>query len=166
MLSAEQLNAFARYVHKTEKTTLEKWFNAGPTDWAERKHPSFLSANSLTLIGQMPLIGVMLYIFFREGCHIDPQRAVDPSLLLLVGFAIEWFSQYDMMDGQRARRLKCGSPLGRIVDEAGDTVAMTCYSIYVAYMFNFDSRILETVFLMLNLGAYGMEIRFKVCGTL
>jgi len=24
------------------------------------------------------------------------------------------------MDGMRARRLKCGTPIGRLVDEAGD----------------------------------------------
>jgi len=27
-----------------------------------------------------------------------------------------------MMDGQRAKRLKCGTPIGRIIDEGGDGV--------------------------------------------
>jgi len=37
--------------------------------------------------------------------------------IVLSGIALQWFSQFDIMDGMRARRLKCGSPLGRIIDE-------------------------------------------------
>lgn len=37
--------------------------------------------------------------------------------LIIAGACFYWFSIFDMMDGTRARRLKCGSPLGRIVDE-------------------------------------------------
>jgi len=39
---------------------------------------------------------------------------------LVVAAAFQWFSLFDVMDGMRARRLKCGSPLGRIIDEALD----------------------------------------------
>lgn len=37
--------------------------------------------------------------------------------LIMAGLSLQWFSMFDIMDGMRARRLKCGSPLGRIIDE-------------------------------------------------
>ena len=39
-----------------------------------------------------------------------------------------------MMDGQRARRLKCGSPIGRIVDEAGDAYQYTFVALIMGYI--------------------------------
>ena len=35
---------------------------------------------------------------------------------------LQWFDWFDNADGVRARRLKCGSAIGRIVDEALDLV--------------------------------------------
>ena len=37
------------------------------------------------------------------------------------------------MDGQRARRLKCGTTIGRIIDEAGDSVQYTLISVVMGY---------------------------------
>ena len=38
------------------------------------------------------------------------------------------------MDGVHARRLKgAGSPVGRIVDEAFDTIMQSCYVLWIAY---------------------------------
>lgn len=49
----------------------------------------------------------------------DPTR---DDLIVLGGLALQWFSQFDIMDGQRARRQKSGSSLGRIIDEANDMI--------------------------------------------
>lgn len=39
------------------------------------------------------------------------------SAMFICAFFIQWFSLHDIMDGMRARRLKCGTPLGRMIDE-------------------------------------------------
>ena len=51
----------------------------------------------------MPLL--VLYIFAREGSHITPDSLIDPQLLLMAVFAVQWFSWYDIADGLRAVRL-------------------------------------------------------------
>lgn len=79
---------------------------------------------------------------------------------------MEWFSQLDIMDGLRARRLKVGSPLGRLIDEGGDCIAMANYGVLMAYCFCFDNKYLELVWLSMNIAFYGMEIRYKLTGKL
>jgi len=70
------------------------------------------------------------------------------------------------MDGMRARRLKVGSPLGRMIDEAGDCIVMSCYSTLIGYAFVFDNTLLDLICFYMNLGFYGMEIHFVVTGKL
>lgn len=70
------------------------------------------------------------------------------------------------MDGQRARRMKCGSPLGRIIDEAGDTIVMSNYSTLIAYMLCFDNKYWELAFFFMNLTFFGEEVRYKICNQL
>lgn len=67
------------------------------------------------------------------------------------------------MDGVRARRQRSGSPVGRIVDEALDTVQQAIYSIWIAYVFRFDNALFEVIFLMVNLIFYSMEMKFIIC---
>jgi len=43
-------------------------------------------------------------------------------IFFLGAFGVQWFSWGDILDGMRARRFKCGTPVGRIIDEAGDPV--------------------------------------------
>lgn len=114
----------------------------------------------------MPVLAMVLLVFAREGMNISPDKLVSPELLLMSGISIEWFSQYDIMDGLRARRLKFGSPLGRIIDEAGDTIVMSNYSVLLAYCFVFDNHWLEMVWFFMNLLFYGMELKNKLCGSL
>ena len=59
--------------------------------------------------------------------------------------------------------MKIGSPLGRIIDEAGDYIVMSNYSVMLAYMFVFDNQYVEMIALFLNLIAFTDEIRYKVC---
>ena len=70
------------------------------------------------------------------------------------------------MDGCRARRMKIGSPLGRIIDEAGDYIVMSNYSTMMAMMFVFDNQYLELFAFMLLVCAFADEIKYKVCNVL
>lgn len=70
------------------------------------------------------------------------------------------------MDGLRARRLKVGSPLGRLIDEAGDTIVMSNYSTLLAFLLAFDNQYWELVFFYLNCGFFGEETRHKICKQL
>ena len=82
----------------------------------EKMLPSKWSANTVTLIGQLPLLLVNFY-FWSFNTKFDK---VDNHAFIIMALALQWFSLFDVMDGMRARRLKCGSPLGRIIDEALD----------------------------------------------
>lgn len=86
--------------------------------------------------------------------------------MIVAGCVLEWFSLYDIMDGLRARRMKVGSPLGRIIDEGGDCISMSNYSVLMAYAFCFDNKYLEVVWFFMNLAFYGMELRLKITGSL
>ena len=70
------------------------------------------------------------------------------------------------MDGVRARRLKNGSPLGRIIDEALDMTQQTCYSLWLGYLFRLDSRFFELIFIMTNIVFYSMEMKYIMCKNL
>ena len=58
------------------------------------------------------------------------------------------FSFFDMMDGQRAKRLKCGTPIGRIIDEAGDAMVYTWAAHILGYVINLPpvSILAQTLF--------------------
>lgn len=87
-------------------------------------------------------------------------------MILLGGCLLYWFSLVDIMDGNRARRLKVGSPLGRIIDEGGDTITMANYSVFIAYVWGFTNPAFEVLYLALNFVFYAMEMRNKITGNL
>ena len=76
---------------------------------------------------------MVVLLFSTVGTNISIDDPVPRALLLLGGFSLQWFSLLDIMDGNRARRLKCGSPLGRLIDEGGDTITQANYSILMAF---------------------------------
>jgi len=166
ILSESELIKLSQYQHQHSKTHYELFLRSYPVSFLERLHPSFLSANSITLIGQMALPLMVFAIFIREGCNIAPHCLIDPQLLLIAALAVQWFSWYDIADGLRAGRLKNGSPLGRIIDEGGDAIAKSFMSVLVAYALVFDNVVLEISFLMLNIAFYGMETKHKISGKL
>lgn len=166
LLSNEELETMSTYKHSADKTSLECWLIKGPLGYVERMFPSILSANTLTLMGQLPVILLLFYIFATEGMNITPDNLINPRLLIACGICVEWFSQMDIMDGLRARRMKVGSPLGRFVDEAGDTIVMSNYSVMLAYLFCFDNIWLDFAIFFMNLTFYGEEIRFKITKSL
>lgn len=77
-----------------------------------------------------------------------------------------WFSVIDIMDGLRARRLKVGSPLGRLIDEGGDALTMGNYSVLMAYVWNLQIPGSELVFFSMNFVFYMMEIKYIITGAL
>ena len=88
------------------------------TKYIEKALPTRWSANTFTLIGNIPLYIAGIIGLYQGGLQYGTEM---PSWVYwFAAFAVTWFSWFDMMDGQRARRLKCGSPIGRIIDEAGD----------------------------------------------
>ena len=70
------------------------------------------------------------------------------------------------MDGNRARRLKCGSPLGRLVDEGGDCITQANYSLLVAYALKLQNPVFEVLYFSLNFVFYAMEMRNTITGSL
>jgi hypothetical protein len=71
-----------------------------------------------------------------------------------------------MMDGQRARRLKCGSPIGRIVDEAGDAYQYTWLALIVGYILKMPPGWLTLSYGLINMPMYSMEMKYIFTGTL
>lgn len=70
------------------------------------------------------------------------------------------------MDGMRARRLKCGSPLGRIIDEAHDQVAYASAGLALGFLLRIDSPKWMLSISMVNVPFYSMEIRHIICKKL
>ena len=132
----------------------------------ERAVPSFFSANAITLIGQLPLQLMVLVVFSNTGGHISPDNGHSERLMILSGAALIWFSMVDIMDGCRARRLKCGSPLGRLIDEGGDLLTQSNYPVLLGYAWNLTHPLAELVIFALNFVNCAMEVKFIVTGEL
>jgi len=86
--------------------------------------------------------------------------------LFFGAFTVQWFSVFDMMDGQRAKRLKCGTPIGRIIDEAGDAMVYTWAAHIIGYVFNLPPGLFCLAYCVINLPMYTMEIKHLITGKL
>jgi len=166
VLNNKEIDELSKYQHKSSKSTIETYLCNGPTAWMERQFPAFLSPNSLTIIGQAPLQIMVFLVMWNTGLHISTDNLVSKELMLMSAFAIQWFSQVDIMDGCRARRCKAGSPLGRLIDEGGDTLTMANYSILLAYGWSFNNPSSELVFFALNCVFFAMELKYVITGQL
>ena len=117
VLSSKEILKLNQYKHKTEKSPLEEFLSRNILQPWEKMWPSFLTANSITLMGQIPICCWLLVIFATHGLNISPDKPLPSILAFGCGCTIFWFTMVDMVDGIRARRTGCGSPLGRLVDE-------------------------------------------------
>ena len=113
-------------------------------------------------MGQAPICLVMLATFYNHGTNIDPSNPLSREYFLASGFFIFWFTLFDIMDGNRARRLKCGSPLGRMVDEGGDTITMAAYCVMLGYGWQLNNGFFEIVLLSLNFVFFSMEMKYTI----
>ena len=166
VLTDEELLKFSKYSHSSPKTSFEQWMVTYPCDWIERKIPSFISANTITLIGQIPITVLAFLLLWQTGGNIPKENDDIRGLLMASAFALYWFSVLDIVDGCRARRLKVSSPLGRIIDEAGDCIVQASYSIVLAMTLGVDNVYAECLWIMLNILFYCMELNHKIKGKL
>jgi phosphatidylglycerophosphate synthase len=126
--------------------------------------PTCWSANTFTLLGNTPLYIAAFIAFYEGGQSYGVEM---PSwVYYLAAAAVTTFSWFDIMDGQRARRLKCGTPIGRIVDEAGDSYQYTFVAFIMGYIVKIPPGWLCLSYGLVNLPMYTMEMRFILAGNL
>ena len=166
MLTDEQLQKFSEYKHSSSKTTFEVWMIDYPAGWVERSLPGFMSANTVTLLGQIPIHIMIMVLLWHTNGHTPRLNEEVRTLLIVAGITIYWFSLIDIADGCRARRLKIGSPLGRIVDEAGDILCQAHYCLIVCIAAGFDNVYAEIFCVVVNIVFYSMELKHRVQGKL
>eukprot|EP00347_Sterkiella_histriomuscorum_P006704 403351756 len=159
VLTAEELANMKDYKHQADKTTMETFYVNKLLVPIEAAFPSHWSANTITLIGQVPILLVNFYLW----THNVKFQNIDNSAFIIVAIALQWFSLFDVMDGMRARRLKCGSPLGRIIDEALDQVSYACVGSAIGYMLRLETPLWMCAFSLINVPFYSMEIKHTVC---
>ena len=70
------------------------------------------------------------------------------------------------MDGARARRLKAGSPIGRIIDEGGDMMIYTNSAIITGYLTKAPPGFMCLSYALVNMPTYFMEMSFIITGKL
>ena len=80
----------------------------------------------------------MLYTWYNY--NVTMRDPIPDSIFVCAGIAFQWFSLSDCMDGMRARRTKCGSPLGRIIDEAIDQVVYSCVGCFIGYFLRIEAN--------------------------
>ena len=147
LLEIEELKKFSLYRHYAPKPTYEQFLSDTLCTWIEEIIPHKLSANFVTLLGQVPLIIFTFWIIYNEGPGIGPDYLLKKETCLMAAGVIQWFSILDIVDGLRARKRKCGSPLGRIIDEGGDIIVLTCYSIFIGKALGFSRWVYELTML-------------------
>lgn len=106
----------------------------------------------------------MFAVLVYHGTNNSPDQPLDSTFLILSAISIQWFSLFDMMDGNRARRLKIDSPLGRILDEGGDTLTQANYCTLIAYMWPMKGIGFELAYFALNYVFYAMEMKYTLTG--
>ena len=135
LLDIEELKSFSNYRHSAEKTTFELGLSFILGIVEKYFYPSSWSANLVSVIGQLPIQIFVVYVLVTEGPTLGPDHLLSKQNCLIAGACLFWFSWHDVMDGLRARRLGCGSSLGRVIDEAGDIIPQACYQFLLAKAF-------------------------------
>ena len=62
--------------------------------------------------------------------------------------------------------MKSGSPIGRIIDEAGDAMVYTWAAHILGYVLNLPPGLLCLGYISLNIPMYTMEMKFMITGKL
>ena len=150
------------YRHSSPKTPYEVFNGQYLSGFVEKYLiPEFLSPNFITLAGQLPALILIIYIFTLE--NPADGSVMLPAWIFYVGaFSLQWFSWFDIADGARARRLKCGSPVGRIVDEALDIINQAITPIIIIYGCQANNRYFEFLTLISNAIFYTMEMQYVI----
>ena len=72
--------------------------------YIEKQFPERWTPNVITLIGGMSLPITAGIIMSRTGTKLTSAQPIEDNVLILAGLSLLWFSQFDIMDGVRARR--------------------------------------------------------------
>lgn len=165
--SKKEEENFLTYQHRGGKTTFEAWQVNNIWCHVEPLIPSFISANSVTLLGHLPLLMITCYfIFIHEDQTYSSLEGAPRWLICLGALAFLWFSAFDNMDGLRARRLKNGSPLGRVIDEGLDPIAYLHAINLLTWTLRLEPTYLVIFMSLVNAVNHTMEIRFVVTKNL
>ena len=84
--------------------------------------PEVFSPNVISIVGQIPGLILIIYVFTQIDTRMDGTVLAPGWIFYMAAACLQWFDMFDNADGVRARRLKCGSAIGRIVDEALDLI--------------------------------------------
>jgi phosphatidylglycerophosphate synthase len=101
-------------------------------------------------------------LFFQDNQNYTSIQGMPRYIITIGALVFYWFSIMDCMDGTRARRLKCGSPLGRVVDESLDLVAYFQMANTVLWMILPGASGWVLVLGLANLPFHSIEIRFLI----
>ena len=165
-MSEENLKELVLYTHHAPKTTLENWMINNISGFIEKLFPENWTPNVITLIGNSALPITLCFFLSNVGMKLTAEEPFESHYLIYAALAVFWFSQFDIMDGVRARRQKSGSPIGRIIDEALDMVQQASWALLCGYMFRFDNLLFEFLMVMTNTVQHTMEMRFLMFGSL
>ena len=88
VLNEKELACLSNYTHITGKSTYEKWLIANPLGWIERMHPNFLSANSITIIGQSPLMVLVFVMLWNTNGNIEVSNDNYRTEIIIGGFLL------------------------------------------------------------------------------
>ena len=103
----------------------------------------------------------MVYVWFTQ--NVTMREPIPDSCFVIMAIVLQWFSLNDCVDGMRARRAKCGSPLGRIIDEAIDQMAYACLGAFIGYLLRVEPGFWLLSIGLVNVPFYCMEIRHCYC---
>lgn len=164
-ISDREFEVLEKYTHSADKTTYEKFIIKHVANRIELSIPEIFSANFITYLGGLALYLAAILAVYEGG--LDYENAHVPAYVFLVAaLATQWFSMMDVADGIRARRLKCGSPLGRIVDEAGDSMNYSLMALILLYIVKMPPGWLTLGIAIINMPMFCMEMSFTLTGSL
>lgn len=130
----------------------------------ERQIWIHLNPNALTWIGNLPLFVLVGVSIYYGGLQYHDTEPLPSWLFLTICFFVHWFNIFDSLDGCRARRLKCGSGVGRIVDEAGDAVIYTLMAALFGYVYRVPPGWLTLSYGFINVSKYTIEVYYTLSG--
>ena len=118
-----------KYVSPTT-TILERLFLIKYWNWLATQYPKWLAPNVITLTGFAAFV-CPLFVAMYNGYLMG--NGETPNWFLLLACVCQFIYQSaDGSDGPQARRLKCGSALGELVDHGADAIISCLFSLSMA----------------------------------
>lgn len=164
-LNEKDFQTFMNYKHKAPKTLYENWFLDNVAGPMEKQIWRDLNPNAITWIGNVALVIASCLCIYEGGLKYHDTPPLTPTIFWFCSFSTMWFSFWDAFDGQRARRLICGTPVGRIIDQAGDTMQYTMFALIMGYVVKLPPGWLTLCYGLVNFPGFIMEIEYIITGN-